>query len=231
MRTPEPRSVRDHLHEVLSRPEFQRHKNPLQRFFGWLARQLQRLSGPGGGSWGGVGSILQWLLIAALVVGVLTLAWWVVRHWVSGPRAEHSDAFDVDDEVRRTAGEWRTSAERFEAAEDWKHAIRCRYNELVALLVERQPIADVPGRTTGEYRLEVGRVAPGVLEQFSEATLLFELPWYGDRPTGRDENRRFRDLAAEVLAAPVATTPGAAVADGEAVVRAVADHAPVGVRS
>ena len=217
MRTPEPDRVRDHLHEVLSRPEFERHKNLLERFFDWLARQLRKLGGAGGGSWGGVGSILQWLLIAALVVGVLALAWWVIRNWVRGPRADRSEGFDTEHEVRRTASEWRTSAEHFEASEEWKDAIRCRYNELVALLVERQPIADVPGRTTGEYRLEVAQLVPSVFEPFSEATLLFELPWYGDRPTGRDENRRFRDLAAEVLAAPVAPSAADLVAQGEAV--------------
>ena len=36
---------------------------------------------------------------------------------------------------------------------------------------------------------------------FTEATYLFEDAWYGDEPTGRAENERFRALADAVVTA------------------------------
>jgi hypothetical protein len=40
------------------------------------------------------------------------------------------------------------------------------------------------------------RVAsPAASPSFDEAAELFELAWYGDRPTGADENARFRSMA------------------------------------
>jgi hypothetical protein len=74
-------------------------------------------------------------------------------------------------------------------------------------------VRDIPGRTTGEYRVEVGRNAPSVTGPFSGAAELFDRAWYGDEPTGPDENRRFRELADDVVLgveAAVAREPAAA---------------------
>jgi hypothetical protein len=82
-----------------------------------------------------------------------------------------------------------------------------RYRELVAELVDRAVVGSVPGRTTGELRADVAANAAGVDAVFSEATLLFELPWYADAPTGPEQNARFKQLAAAVLAGAVAIEP------------------------
>jgi hypothetical protein len=100
---------------------------------------------------------------------------------------------------RRTAVDWRKEAERLEQAGEWKGGLRCRYRALVAELVERDILRDVPGRTAGEYRAELRDHAPGAAVPFAGASELFERAWYGDLPTGPDETERFRALADDVL--------------------------------
>ena len=56
-------------------------------------------------------------------------------------------------------------------------------------------------------RGDIAARAPQVLDPFSDATLLFELPWYADEPTGAVENARFKELAATVLAGAPARPP------------------------
>ena len=106
----------------------------------------------------------------------------------------------VSIERSRRADQWEAEAERLEAAGDWKPALRARFRALVATLVERGHVDDVPGRTTGEYRAEVRAGLPEAADAFAGATYLFEDAWYGDEPTGEVENARFRALATDVLA-------------------------------
>jgi hypothetical protein len=76
-----------------------------------------------------------------------------------------------------------------------------RYRELVTALVDDHVLADVPGRTSGEYRLEYAGARPARADEFAEATDLFERAWYGAEPTGPEENQRFRELSAEAVRA------------------------------
>jgi hypothetical protein len=102
-------------------------------------------------------------------------------------------------EPRRSAVNWRAEAERLEAEGNWKDALRCRYRSLVMELIERDVLRDVPGRTAGEYRVELREHAPTAATAFSGASELFERAWYGDLPTGATENERFQVLARDVL--------------------------------
>jgi hypothetical protein len=70
---------------------------------------------------------------------------------------------------------------------------------LVADLAARGVIEEIPGRTAGEYRVEVTEAAPRVGPEFAGATELFERAWYGSRPTGAEEAAQFRDLEQRVL--------------------------------
>jgi len=99
----------------------------------------------------------------------------------------------------RPAVDWRADAAANEAAGHWRAALRCRYRALVADLAARGLVEEVPGRTAGEYRREVGVNAPAAAGDFDGATALFEAAWYGNRPTGPDEAQRFRALEGRVL--------------------------------
>ena len=100
---------------------------------------------------------------------------------------------------RRSARDWRAEAEALEGAGEWRPALRARYRSLVADLAARGLLDEVPGRTAGEYRVEVAAAVPRVASEFAGATELFERAWYGSRPTGADEAAHFRDLEQRVL--------------------------------
>jgi Domain of unknown function (DUF4129) len=197
--------VRRTMREIFERPEFQRSKSLLQRvvdqILEWLGRNTDvQAPGVSPSGWGGpIGTIVLWVaailvvIALALLVRKIILAWRPRRKTTSKPVDVH-----VDDE--RDATEWASDAEALEAAGRWKDAIRCRYRELVARLVESETVSPMAGRTTGELRADLASGAPVVAREFSEATLLFELPWYADAPTGPPENHRFRELSAAVLA-------------------------------
>ncbi|MBV9410730.1 MAG: DUF4129 domain-containing protein, partial [Acidimicrobiia bacterium] len=97
--------------------------------------------------------------------------------------------------------DWRAEAEAHERAGEWRQAVRCRYRALVADLAGRGILNEVPGRTAGEYRRELGDALPAASPQFAGATELFEGAWYGHRPTGEADAAHFRDLADRVLEA------------------------------
>ena len=71
----------------------------------------------------------------------------------------------------------------------------------MADLARRGVLEEIPGRTAGEYRVELGGAVPAAGPSFAGATELFERAWYGGRPTTAEDAHRFRDLEARVLEA------------------------------
>lgn len=205
---------RDDVRELMSRPEFQYPKSLAERVGDWIGERIDRLFerlnlpdvGVGGSSFGGgVGSIVAWLLIVVALAAVIAVIVVTVRRWRPRTR-DVEELSEAEVEHRRRAGQWARDAERHEAAGEWKLAIRARLRELVRTLVDRRQVADLAGRTTGELVDDIGFSTPAAMDAFEEACLLFELPWYGELPTGAAENARFRELASAVLEAPVERT-------------------------
>lgn len=200
---PTPPEIRDKMREIFERAEFQREKGIIERIFDWIGKHLfPDSSSPGGSAaWGGsIGSVIAWLVIVLLVIVVLVLIGLAIANRsprVKKQRAEKAEVVDVDEE--RSAAEWASDAEACERDGRWKDAIRARYRELVERLVAIGVVDSLAGRTTGELRHDVRERVPAVGDRFSAATLLFELPWYADVPTGPEENAEFKRLAASVL--------------------------------
>lgn len=191
----DPGRVRDAVREVLSRPEFrQQRPGALQTLREWLTDQLTRILGTV--TLGGAGSVVG-LVVFVLVIGVVALL--LTRFGLRLSR-DPERAAALPQAPRRSAAEWQAEAERLERAGDWRGGLRCRYRALVALLAQRGLVREVPGTTAGEYRAQVGRSAPAAAGAFGGATELFELAWYGNRPTGAREARRFGMLAEQVAA-------------------------------
>ncbi|MFN8041328.1 MAG: DUF4129 domain-containing protein [Acidimicrobiales bacterium] len=189
-----PEEVRRTADDVLSAQEFQRPPKPwFQRVqeavFDALGRVLNALFS------GGAGNVVAWVLVALIVAGLVFFGLRIGRT----VRRDPGTALEVTVTPRATAAEWRGRAEDFEAAGDWKQALRCRYRALVADLAERDVLRDVPGRTAGEYRRDVEVAVPSAEDDFAGASALFEAAWYGDEPTGPEENERFRSLSDRVL--------------------------------
>jgi hypothetical protein len=191
--------------EILARDEFQPPSESLvQRILRWIAERLgggdpePTVARPSGGGSGGSAPLT--VLILLLVVGALALA---VRFLVRHPRrAVEDDEPEPATEIEehRSAQQWAGAAARHEADGRWKEGLRCRFRALVERLTERGVVPEIPGRTTGELRLDVRATAPAVSDDFDRAAELFDRAWYGDFDTGPDEARRFAEHADAVLA-------------------------------
>ncbi|MEY2588305.1 MAG: hypothetical protein QOJ67_289 [Acidimicrobiaceae bacterium] len=191
-----PATVRDRAREVLGRDEFKDQTTLPQRVIEWIGDHFPTTSASsqGRGGSGLVGDVV--LLVAA--GGLVYLLVKVVRSIRRHPPRARPDSAVIDVQERRTAAAWRKQAEALEAEGRWRDAMLARYRELVTGLVDQGVLADVPGRTSGEYRVELAELRPGLGAAFTEATDLFERAWYGGEATGAAENQRFRALAAEV---------------------------------
>ncbi|HEX4820190.1 MAG TPA: DUF4129 domain-containing protein [Acidimicrobiales bacterium] len=186
--------IRDRAHEILSRSEFGRHESLVQRVLDWVGEQLSRFTFGLGGGPGFLGDLIGLLVLGGVIVLLVLL----VRAFLRRNRAareEPADDLSIELEHGRAATDWRTDAERFEAAGQWREAMRARYRELVTALVEARVLADLPGRTTGEYLAEYAAARPAGRDAFEALTRLFEGVWYGGVTTGAQENEQFRRLA------------------------------------
>lgn len=47
---------------------------------------------PGGGTWGIIGLILNFLFVLLIVVGVVFLLWWLVRQFSAGPASHETSS-------------------------------------------------------------------------------------------------------------------------------------------
>jgi Domain of unknown function (DUF4129) len=190
----DPGEVREAVREVLSRPEFQPPDRSLfERLYDWVLETIGRLLAALGGS--GAGGIIGLVLLALVLVGVGIL----VARFSRGLTPSPEVAAAVPSGVRRSAAEWRAEAEAHERAGAWRDAVRSRYRALVADLASRGLVEEIPGRTAGEYRREVGRSLPAAAADFAGATELFEVAWYGRADTGSQQAARLRDLSTRVL--------------------------------
>ena len=186
--------VRRTADEVLSRAEFRPPPRSIQeRVLDWVFDRIGDALGALVG--GGRGALVAW---AIMLVATGLLGFFAVR-FATGVRRDAAQRFAEAVEPRRPAADWRAEAAAHEARGEWKAALRCRYRALVADLAARGLVDEIPGRTAGEYRREVRRALPDASGEFGSATDLFEWAWYGNRPTGADENARFRSLADDVL--------------------------------
>lgn len=190
------REVGEQIDRILVRPEFREPPEPLlNRILGWVGEQISRVVGALAG--GGRGALVAWAL---LIAGAVALGLVLYRIAASSRVDRRVRPPGAADQVGRPPEDWRAEAAAHEARGEWRQALRCRYRALVADLAARGLVDEVPGRTAGEYRREVATNLPAASDAFGGATQLFELAWYGHRPTDADEIDRFRSLSEQVLA-------------------------------
>jgi hypothetical protein len=186
--------VREVTREVLSRAEFRvPERSLLERVVDWVLEMIGRLLAALGGS--GAGGIVGLILLGLVLLGVGVL----VARFSRGLTPSPEVAAVVPGGRRRSAAAWRAEAEAQERAGAWREAVRSRYRALVADLAMRGVVEEVPGRTAGEYRREVGQTLPDAAGDFAGATELFEVAWYGRSGTGAQQAAHLRDLSDRVL--------------------------------
>jgi len=209
--TIDPARVRSATKQILRLREFQPpRRSLLQAAWHWLTTEFGKLTGSlfGGGSFGTNEGTVVVVVVVAVIAAVLVVVTVSRRRRGAGHRGARSTVVALRREgLSRSPVEWRAEAAAHEAAGRWRDALRCRYRALVAELVGRGLIEEISGRTSGEYRGDVNAVAPAAGPAFGGATDLFEQAWYGDRPTGREDQDRFDELARQVLT-PAGAGPG-----------------------
>ncbi len=182
----DPDEVREAADRIVGSRELEDDRNIIERFADWLVDFLGDLFGGLGGAGEGLGAfgVLVQLLLLALAVTVLGLA---VRALL---RAQRSRLGVEKDEMSIVLGvpgdpeELRRLTDAAEAAGEWKAALLGRYRLIVATLVADGVLADVPGRTTGEYQREFAEVRPEQSSAFGAATRAFEAAYFGDVEVG-----------------------------------------------
>jgi hypothetical protein len=195
-----PSQVKSATQKILNRPEFRPPKRSLlQAAWHWLTTEAGKLLGKLFGVAGGFGSSAGALIVVALVAVAAVVLVMQARRRRGGARPRPSGVIVRGHGPSRSPADWRAEAAAHGAAGRWRHALRCRYRALVAELVGRGLVEEIPGRTSGEYRRDVKAVVPAAGPAFDGATDLFEQAWYGDLPTGPEDQQRFDDLARQVL--------------------------------
>lgn len=198
---PEPDSgeVTGRADDILSRSEFRQTESFLERAGRWIDELLSDIVG--GLAGGGVGSVVAWSILAVLVGAVI---WLVVR---ITPMAGLTRVAPTEALVQtvgpaatdhRTAEQWRAEAQRLAAEGRYDAAVRARYRALLADLIDRGVLDDVPGTTAGEYRVAMG-TAGQAAAPFAAATDLFQDVWYGPVEAGDDDLHTFVEHESAVL--------------------------------
>ncbi len=161
----------------------------------------------GSGAASGLGNLLVVLLVLALVAAIVWIIVTLIRR-----RGEIADdePDDLDEELDGELGEriidetrppdrWRDAAASHRAAGRHRDAIRCQYRALVGDLARAGVVDEIPGRTSGEERLQLAELAPDVSPAFDEAAELFDEAWFDDGEVTAAQDDRFRAAEAFVL--------------------------------
>ena len=207
---PSPAEVRDATERILAGPEFEDDRSLLERVADWVVDRLSDLldAFDGAGSGAGVlGAIVQLLLVAA-IGAVLFFA---VRALVRAVRARSSVGADDDGDgvtvvlgVPGDPASLRSAMEEAEQAGRWRDALLARYRFVVASLVADGVLADLPGRTTGEYQREFAEVRPEQSTTFGAATRAFEAAYYGHGVVGAGDVDDMKERTATLLGERIA---------------------------
>ncbi|MEY2570669.1 MAG: hypothetical protein QOE63_1019 [Acidimicrobiaceae bacterium] len=203
----DPGAVKQAAKDILAGKDFNHSKSLFDRITEWLSDHLSFQLSSGSGP--GVVGYVIWLVIIGFVIYLVVR---LIASWERRRRpASVDDSPIVELERRQTAAEWDAGASLLERDGKHREALRARYRELVARLIDDGTIVEQVGRTSGELRLEVIDARPAAAVAFGDATDKFEATWYGHRPSSAADVSEVRRLATVVLAsarerAPVTTS-------------------------
>jgi len=145
-------------------------------------RQLQELVSDllNSAASGGLGAIVSLVILAALLVGLVALLWWSTLRRMSGSARSATPELFVDG--GQTSAQHRASAQGLAEEGRWAEAIRELVRAIARTLEERQLLAELPGRTAGEFAAAAGVVLPPLRTRLGEAARLFDAVTYGQDP-------------------------------------------------
>ena len=177
----DPTEVRDRAAEILDGSAY-RDPSPslLDRFLDavgdLLGRVLATLTG------GGPGTVIGTFVVTALALGAGVALARAARA-VGGPIRRAGDHRPlVGTSAPVDPATWLAAAVEAAAGGDWRGALRCRHQALLAELVGIGLVPPSIGRTAREVAAEVARVRPDLASGLIGPTDRFERAWYGPAP-------------------------------------------------
>lgn len=166
--------------------------------------------------------VFRALVLVAIVALAVGLVYLIVRVLMSHSprrprrRRRRQAAIQGDDDTEREIGpvrsndprrhprEWRAEADEHRRAGRYRDALRCRYRALVGDLARAGVIDEIPGRTTGEERAQMGATVAAAAP-FRRAADLFDDAWFGDAVVDDADVQAMEVLEHEVIAASAAS--------------------------
>ncbi len=220
---PDPRKVQAQLQAIFAEPDMQPPPKPLierigevigralEAFVRWLSRLLGGLGGSGAGSWG---VLVQWIIIAVLVLMIAFGASYLIGRleWRRGRRAPAVlSAEQMVDARLLSADEWHALAQQLRAQGDLRLAVRALYLGAMRLLHEARLLDYDPACTNWEHLMRLRAPTlpdPATREQayhlLQPLTLRFDYLWYGNEPAIAEDIQQF-EHAFETLRGMVRT--------------------------
>lgn len=176
--------------------------NLLKKLF---ERKPQQLSRPDVGFLGSISEFIVWfvwLVVAAVVIGILVFALKQFS-WKKRLRRKATTVLE-DDEPERSRDEWLASAEELAAKGRYREAIRALYVACLLQFDENRVARFDRGQTNWEH---VDRILKSprrpISIDFEATTRRFDLVWYGFAPCGPSDVADFRQTYEAIKASSI----------------------------
>ena len=151
-------------------------------------------AGPAAAGGGGI-NVGFVIILAVLVIGIGLLVWKVgLPRWRRSRAGGAAVELDADLEPE----DYRTAAERFAAAGDWRAAVRDRFRAVVKELEIATILDPRPARTAFEASTLAGRALPEQARVLRSGAEVFSAVMYGDRAADGSTYRQLVELDRQV---------------------------------
>jgi hypothetical protein len=180
----------DNIKQILARREFHKVRGPsakdilLAKVYNWLSRILNKIRGPGKGTYNVI-QVLVWLFVGG---AVLALILWTVSRLIgpeAGPSAREIIPFAPS---ARSWRSWLAEARESAARQDWRNAIHLAYWAGISFLESGGAWKPNRARTPREYLRLLSSRNPHH-RALSALTKKFEIVWYGHSSAAEDDFR------------------------------------------
>jgi hypothetical protein len=200
---PDPQTIRDQARQILDGPEYHSgYDSVFGRIYYYLIHPGEAIGEAwawllGHLPWNDTGSrLVSWGVVAAFVIVVVLFVLQLLR---TTTRDRGVTVMGPAISLAQSADELIDIAKGYEAAGEWRLAVRARYGASIAKLADDGVVRRQAGRTTGEYAREVERNAPDLAAAFARVTRLFEQAWYGNTVVDEEFAGGFRVASNEII--------------------------------
>jgi hypothetical protein len=215
--SPRAARIKADVRTILSSPEYQVAKpgeSPLDKFGKWLHERwdnfwdwFRRIFSFGTGGKGGGGSIMPWIVLIALILGIAYVIALAIVRWAPGIKVTRkkrlvTETLFEEESASAEPDDLLAAAERYAKSGDFRRAYRAAF---VAILLRMDRMGFIKydrARTNGEY-LRSLRGRPSMMTLVRPLVNDFDFRWYGGATVAETDYRRFLQAYEQVKQQPV----------------------------